>query len=334
MDIDVSKLERSTNAGRSFDPNTFLLSQSLMKAHNQWANKGLCGIVYREYMLGNVARSSSEEIKKGLYFEYLATGALPAYGDPVPEPEVYKNNGSTPDGKRQWARGEIKPDWLHPVLQSQAFKEQCKLLGLKLIAKGVKVRRDGSSGNLDIIFQVERERWGDFISTYHVEEFFKTMTRHALDQPKWEECVWRNPDTGEFVPGCIIVDLKYSGMLYDTWGDASWNLDKLPDNEGHILQAKHYHWMSGGLPFFFWVFSSVEMDSRLIRIYFEGSVLEKHVADVTNIRKVIVNSMKQDTPDVPAFTPRPSLKQCGVCPISEGCKFRAKAPKVYGVFVS
>lgn len=341
MDLKVEKLEVVTHEGlpvyNRFDENRFYLSQSTMKMHAQWANKGLCGIVYREVLLGNLRQPSSEESRKGQYFEYLCTGAAPAHGDPIPTPETYKRDSNV--NEPPFKKGDLKADWQHIVEQKNNFHDYCKLLGFKLIQAGVKMKREGASGNLDCIFQVEREKWEDLLSIYHVENFDTISVQHITeDQPRWEDCVWVDPLTGERHQGCIIVDLKFSGMLYEKWNDASWNLERLPDDEGKIVQAKHYHWLSGGLPFFFWVFSSTEIDNRLIRIYFEANAIDRHVNHrengVVNIRKVIVNAMKQDTRDVPAFLAKPSIRQCGHCPIRGGCNHRSKVPLVFGVHVS
>lgn len=331
MDIEVHKLSLSGTEPRSYDPAQFTLSQTVMKAHDQWANRGLCGIVYSAVLLRNVKQDPTEDMRIGQWFEYQCTGALPSYGDELPTPEVYKRDSNA--NEEPFRKGDLKANWVHAREQSEVFHQTMKNFGWTIVEKGVRAARDGAGGSLDIIIQVHKDRWEEFVCEYVFQDGFNLSRRTAQGQPSWEQCVWRHTLTGEVIPGCIIIDLKYTGMLHEQWGPMSWNLERLPDDQSKMVQALHYHWLSGGLPFFFWVFSAKEPDNRLIRVFFEQSAIPNHVQSVKKIRDVIdrAYSLSAKTGE-PAFTPRPDMRQCCQCPLRGGCKHKATTSSIFGIF--
>jgi len=341
MKTEISKLElRKVNGLPSmnkFNQSSFWLSQSTMKGHKQWANGQLCGIVYRELYLNNNLNSiTGDAARLGQYFEFMATGSMPAYGDAVPEPERYSRSGSATN--YTYEKGDLKPEWRHAQLQANNFAIYCKELGFTIIQAALRVKRSDkqgnplAGGNLDIIIQVSKENWEKIVATYHEDNWGKLSEAINVKAPKWEDCKFVDAQGIEH-QGCIIIDLKYSGLLYDKWHEAGWDLERLQERDDTIIQAKHYHWLSGGLPFFFWVFDSKDEDNRLIRIFFDDNVIEDHVELVTKFRDVILSSMALDSENVPAFKEQPILKDCNVCPLRSNCKFRAKSPVVFGVHV-
>lgn len=320
----------------TWNPSDFWLSQSTMKAYKQHQNGELCGILFRDLCLTRILKTdTSEPAKLGQYFEWLATGSKPAYGDPVPEPERYSINGAT------WSKGDLKKDWIHPQKQAEAFLAHCKYLGLKIIAAGSYIKRvdkDGNplgGGNLDIILQVDRANWDTVVGGYQVTDVDGAIRSiKSTTTPTYEQCVWTNPADGVTHQGCIIVDLKFTGMMDTDWNGMGWNIDRLPENDDKMMQAKHYHWLSGGLPFFFWIFDSKNDDDRLIRVFFEAGAIDRHTERLAIDRKTIVAKMVMDAPDYPAFEPQPKLKDCNVCPLRISCKHRATIPNIFGIFVS
>jgi hypothetical protein len=348
MKVEVSNLKirydkDGNRTANKFNPATWKLSQSTMKAFEQYENGDLCGIVFRELMMNyNLKSQSGEAAQKGQYFEYLATGAAPAYGDSVPEPERYKRSGSASDG-RVYTTGEIKPDWILPVLQAQNFKAYLKHWGMKILKAGLKVAREGAHGNIDIIVQVDHAHWDEVVQSYTVHDMGKDYFQVNPAMPSREECRWMD-EYGAVHEGCIVVDLKYSALLYDKWNDAGWDLDRLAEKQDTMLQAKHYSWLTGGLPFFFWVFSSVDEDSRIIRVLFDDHTLNDHADQAKAVIKKIVSAMSMDEPESPAFpvSPQrkgglvmpPPMRDCIACPLKDECIHRALVPRIYAIQLS
>jgi len=358
MKVETKNLRIRTNeAGmrteNKFNAATWKLSQSTMKAYQQYENGDLCGIVFRElYLNYNLKSMSGEAAQKGHLFEYRATGSEPTYGDKVPDEERYKTNGKTPDGTRSWVAGEIKPDWLLPNVQALNFKAYLTHLGMKILKAGMKVAREGAHGNIDIIIQVDADHWEEVVGSYVTHHFGTDTMTFDSSAPRREDCKWMD-ENGVVHEGCIVVDLKYSGLLYDKWNDAGWDLDRLAEKYDTILQAKHYAWLTGGLPFFFWVFSSVDEDSRMIRVLFDDQTLNKHAVQVHKTIKKITSAMRMDEPNNPAFPVSPlrnretatsdgesrvvmppPMRDCVACPLKDECIHRAKAPRIYAVQVS
>ena len=357
MKVEVKNLQiRFNDLGmrtyNKFNPATWKLSQSTMKAFQQYESGDLCGILFRElYLNYNLKSVSGEAAQKGHYFEYLATGSMPAYGDAVPEPERYKRSGTAGDG-RVYREGEVKPDWILPALQAANFKGYLSHWGMKIMKAGMKVAREGAHGNIDIIIQVDAEHWDEVVGSYVTHDFGTDTMTFDSSAPRREECRWMD-ENGVVHEGCIVVDLKYSGLLYDKWNDAGWDLDRLAEKYDTILQAKHYAWLTGGLPFFFWVFSSVDEDSRMIRVLFDDQTLNNHAVQVAATIKKITSAMRMDEPANPAFPVSPlrnngmglskaqgstvmppPMRDCVACPLKDECIHRAKAPRIYAVQVS
>jgi len=343
MEIDERKLKRRLDekgkpTQNKWDAAAWRLSQSCMKAYVQCRDGRLCPIVFKEYCLKfNIYSESGEAAKKGQYFEWLATGSKPAYGDPVPEPEVYAKGGTAPSDGRQYFAGDTKPDWLLPIAQAQNFHKALESMGMRIIARGVKFGHHGAHGNFDVIIQIDENRWDEHVNTYLQQDIFSIVPRIDPDGPAWKDCKWKD-EFGQVHLGCIIIDLKYSALMEDKWSDMGWNLDRLAEKSDTMLQAKHYHWLSGGLPFFFWVFSSKEEDSKIIRILFDSQVVESHTKEVARAVRDIKSEMQQDSLEHPAFMILkdgskyiPTLKECHACPLNAECLHKAKGPRIYAV---
>lgn len=344
MEIDEKKLIRRKDATgtptqNKFNAETWRLSQSTMKAWQQTREGRLCPIVFKEYCLtNNLYSESGEAAKKGVYFEYMATGSVSPYDPTIPVPEKYQKSGTAGDG-RQYFAGETKPEWIIPEIQANNFHNALKAMGMRIIDRGAKIAHDGAHGNLDLILQVDRDRWDEHVNSYLIQEMFTLTPMIASDGPTWEECTWRN-SLGQVHHGCIVVDLKFTGLLYDKWQDAGWDLDRLSEKTDTLLQGKHYHWLSGGLPFFFWVFSAKDEDSKMIRLLFPPGTVEAHTQEVANAVKLIRSQMAMDSPTSPAFWTLmdgrkyvPTLKDCQQCPLRDECPKRATVPRIYAVQV-
>lgn len=344
MEIDEKKLKRRKDANGNptqfkFNPDTWRLSQSTMKAWQQTREGRLCPIVFKEYCLtNNLYSESGKAAQLGVYFEYMATGSVSPYNPEIPKPEKYQKSGTATDGRQYFAE-ELKPEWVLADVQASNFREALKAMGMRIIDTGAKIAHDGAHGNLDLILQVCRDRWDEHINTYLMQEMFEVTQMMATDGPTWEECTWRD-QLGQTHYGCIVVDLKYTGLMYDKWQDAGWDLDRLYEKTDTLSQGKHYHWLSGGLPFFFWVFSSKDEDSKIIRLLFPEGTVQAHTDEVANAVKLIRSQMAMDTETHPAFMTLkngrkyiPTLKDCQQCPLRDECSHRAKVPRIYAISV-
>ncbi len=348
MKVETKNLRIRTNSAgmrteNKFNAATWKLSQSTMKAYQQYENGDLCGIVFRElYLNYNLKSESGEAAQKGHYFEFLATGSMPAYGDAVPEPELYKRNGEASDGRKYYV-GEVKPDWILPKIQADNFQAYMKHFGISILRAGVKQARDGAHGNIDVIARVSKEQWPNVVQSYVQRDMGTDYFQVNPSLPEWEECTWTD-ENGVLHMGCIVIDLKYSAEIYEKWRDTGWDLDRLAEKSDTMIQAKHYSWLTGGLPFFFWVFSSTDEDSRLIHVLFDDDTLNQHAAQVKATIKKITSAMVMDSPAYPAFpvSPQrkgeqvmpPPMRDCINCPLKDECQHRAKFPRIYAVQVS
>ena len=309
-----------------WDPKTFKLSQSTMKKFREYTRGLHCGIIFsEETLLRKIEEVSGAPQKKGHYFEYKATGELPPYGDgkTPPKPEYYKKATSTKDGSRSFRKGDLKLDWMIPDDQAENFLKYSKEIGISIVGSGVRMEKGVASGNLDIIAQVPKEKWNEVVGQYWVTELSGDRLEKDPNAPKWESCTWTDPETGETFFGCIVIDLKFSGLLDDKWNPLSWELEHLSERESHVIQAKHYHYLSENLPFFFWVFSSGEdKDSRLIRIKFAPMAIAQHEKEIIKTRTRILSEARL------GFKPRPSIKRCGNCIYRDVCKHRSLRPRI------
>jgi hypothetical protein len=66
------------------------ISQSLMKDLQDYLNHEMCGLVFKARHVDHLHGNTSEAMLLGQYFEYIATGQLPKYGN-KPQPRLTKN---------------------------------------------------------------------------------------------------------------------------------------------------------------------------------------------------------------------------------------------------
>lgn len=114
------------------------ITQSLIKDLDNYYEGDECGHrIFRKYSQG-IFDEPTEAMRLGIYFEYLATGALPKSGK-VPEPETLKD-GKTLSSKYRIAEA-----------QAQQFKTFCKDMGIKIQHVQKKKTRNGLEGTSDIL---------------------------------------------------------------------------------------------------------------------------------------------------------------------------------------
>lgn len=249
---------------------TITISQSLIKAYNDYLNQNLCGLLFeKQYLSKEVDSEPSDAMKLGHFFEYHATGGLPRNGI-VPEP-VYLKDGKTMDSKYRTASK-----------QALNFKEYCKKLGIKVLEVGVRLVKDGADGTIDIIAEYKGRK--------------------------------------------VVIDLKYSGLLYNKWEELGWELSALPYKEKIMIQSVHYSYLSD-MPFYFWVFSSTnEDDCELIHVNIDPEVIRSHPVIIGKTRGMIEIDLEV------GFSAYPDLVKCKYCALFSGCKEKVEAPIIKEVF--
>lgn len=128
-----------------------------------------------------------------------------------------------------------------------------------------------------------------------------------------------------------IIDTKYSGMIDDKWSDFGWDLDKLPEKHGLMIQAVHYKILLAkelgvepeDINFYFFVFSSLEvMNVKLIKVNTEEATFSQHLLTVEWLKK----ELKQ--PYERVFKALPQFKRCFECPINADCKEKVEIPQI------
>jgi len=241
-------------------------------------------------------------------FEHLCTGAVPMDGT-VPMPEVYKRGGTGSDGQK-FKKGDRKPDWIDVFEQAERYKGFRDNLGLKVIASDVGVidTELNMKGLIDIVFQVPEEQWDSFVGIYLQNGDITPDD----SKPEWEDCVFKDSDGVEH-KGCVIVDLKFTGVIEDRWSPYGWDIETLSEKTNATVQAKTYHIITGQkLPFFFWLFSSKgDKDSVLIRVKMNSFGLEDFKEKANKARNEIIAKMRF------GFKARPTIKGCFSCPLRD-----------------
>jgi hypothetical protein len=125
------------------ETNGLKVSQSMMKDFANYQQGQECGLVLKAKYVDKISFPSTDAMKLGQYFEYVATGGLPAYGDGTPpEPElVYKGK---PNEKLSTA-------YERAYGSAQLFKALIKQFDIEIIEVGWKMQDDTMSGTSDLL---------------------------------------------------------------------------------------------------------------------------------------------------------------------------------------
>jgi hypothetical protein len=146
------------------------ISQSLMKSFAQYKQGEECGLVVKAKYVDGKQSPSSDAMRLGQYFEYEATGALPAYGDGTPpEPElVYKGK---PNEK-------LATSYQRAYESAQYFKAMAKALNIEIIEVGKRLENETMSGTTDLWV-----KWNDRICIVDLKY-------SGLLDNKWDDLGW------------------------------------------------------------------------------------------------------------------------------------------------
>jgi len=132
----------------------------------------------------------------------------------------------------------------------------------------------------------------------------------------------------------VVIDLKYSGLLYDRWNELGWDIDSLPEKHNLMLQPIQYKLLLSyefNLPieeveFYFFVFSSTNPhDAKIIKVVNDDITIQQHLLAVSYVKKEL------EKPIDVVFKPKPDLLRCFNCGIKESCSYRMDIPPIIEV---
>lgn len=146
------------------------ISQSLMKDYANYAQGNECGLVLKAKYVDNMGFPSTDAMRLGQYFEYIATGGLPAYGDGTPpEPElVYKGK---PNEKLSTA-------YERAYGSAQLFKALIKQFDINILEVGWRMDKDGMTGTADLLVE------------WNGKKAIIDLKYSGLVDDKWSEMGW------------------------------------------------------------------------------------------------------------------------------------------------
>ena len=119
------------------------VSQSLMKNYSDYTQGLECGLVLKAKYVDKIQFPSSDAMRLGQYFEYIATGGLPAYGDgTIPEAEfVYK-------GK---ANEKLSTAYERANGSALLFEALIKNWNIEIVEVGWRMEHDNMTGTADLL---------------------------------------------------------------------------------------------------------------------------------------------------------------------------------------
>lgn len=168
------------------------ISQSLMKAYNEYKSERLCGLLFKaKYIDRNLPFVTSPSMQEGIYFEYLATGSLPKSGE-IPEPEYT-------------LKKELKEPYKRIVQAVELFKKIIAHYDIKILEKGYTLQNDEKSGVLDIL------------ADWNGEKCIIDLKYSGLIDDKWNELGWELNSLSE-KDGLMMQGVHYKMLAKEVLG--------------------------------------------------------------------------------------------------------------------
>lgn len=144
------------------------ISQSLIKSYTDYKNGNECGLIIHEKYVKKNYPPPTDAMRKGIYFEYKATGALPLDGK-IPQPDIVYKGKSNESISAEYKRAE------ESVL---LFKTILNYYKIKILNVGKKVTVSGMTGIVDI-----EAEWDS-------RKVYIDLKYSALIDDKWNEMGW------------------------------------------------------------------------------------------------------------------------------------------------
>lgn len=141
------------------------ISQSLIKGYQEYKSGELCGLVFKaKYIDRNMPFVTSPSQQEGIYFEYLATGALPKSGE-IPQPELT-------------LKGELKEPYKRIQEAVKLFKKIIAHYDIKILKIGYTLENEEKSGVIDLLAE------------WNGEQCIIDLKYSGLIDDKWNELGW------------------------------------------------------------------------------------------------------------------------------------------------
>lgn len=296
----------------------FMISQSFMKDCADYYSKNLCGNVLKaKYVDRTYPDGPSDAQELGAYFEYKATGGLPRSGV-VPQPKFMTSEikakkklvGFDKFTDQQiiehfkFGLDQMYDDYRRATRNAERFKAYIDRMGLVVVSFGKRVTKLEFEGTIDVILEATRA--------------IKFANGRILAKGQR-----------------IVVDMKYSGLVGDRWTRFGWPVDPAlwtPEQKKYnAYQARQYHYLSDGLPFFFWVTDNgAKAEGNVLLVEVTGLTeftIEQHLAEGRKMAENLALFV-----DI-GFEPWPELKRCDDCPLKEACNDKQLFPEPIQVFM-
>lgn len=131
-----------------------------------------------------------------------------------------------------------------------------------------------------------------------------------------------------------IVDIKTTGLLYDSWNAFGWAAEKLADRELLTIQAVHYtateFLRTGEVPdFYFAVFSNTnEVDHEIFKMHISPDRIAYHIQEAKDYLELI----NQDF-EAGSIVAIPEYKRCRKCPLRDRCDKVTDVPSLTEIYL-
>jgi hypothetical protein len=163
-----------------------------MKSFVDYLNEKECGLLFKgKYIDKNVESVASPAMKEGIYFEYLATGALPRTNE-VPKPELTSKGALTTAYERIPQAAEL-------------FKKIVKHYKIKILKVGYSLSTDEMTGIMDI--------WGEWDG----EKVIIDLKYSGLLDDKWNEMGWET-ESLNMKDSLMIQGVHYKLLVQEALG--------------------------------------------------------------------------------------------------------------------
>lgn len=267
-----------------------VITQSLIKELFSYKMGDSCGIQVEAKYVHNIEFPSSDAMNLGSWFEYMCTGQTTKFGHiPVPDrlkPKKLTKKELDSGLKQEDVVGELSKKYKDALIHVGVFKEMIEYNDYEIIETGAKLH--------DKVLGIK----GDI---------------DIIVKKKGEDKI-------------RFIDTKFSGLLDNKWEDMGWADESLEFKDKLMIQAVHYKMLGkakyGYYPeFYFWVFSSTNTsDRKNIRVDVDPSRYIEHETTIRQARDFFNKSKLK------GWTPKPTPKRCGECPLYGGCEFRVTLP--------
>jgi hypothetical protein len=176
------------------------ISQSFIKSFQDYLNRIECGVVLYEKYINKNYPPPTDAMRKGIFFEYLCTGALPLSGE-IPEPDVsYKGT----------AKEKLSAEYEKVVKSAELFHKIIKHYDINIISKGKSITAAGMTGIIDIE------------ADWNGNRVFIDLKFSALINDKWSETGWET----DALPN--KDKLMIQGLHYKILAKESMGIDDIP----------------------------------------------------------------------------------------------------------